>query len=516
MTDGLRIHRTTAPAAATRAVEVLRERLDDGATPGDIAVLARVSSALLPVQVMLTEAGIGHSAVLDAKVLQRTGVRTALAYLRLGLDPERIRRDDLLQTINRPARKVRSAVEPLLPRGRSLTLDQLANLVRDLDEVHQERFGDYLDDLAGLAAAVSSGADTGGLLRIVRERIGLGAAMDALDSSRTRPEGSSHGDDLDALEQLATLHPDPTSFQAWLASRLEVPADPAGVVLSTIHRVKGMEWDHVVVVAANAGLFPHRLAEDPEEERRVFHVAVTRCRVGVDIIADRARTSPFVAELATGAEHRAPRGDAHPRRGDPGGPRLLAGTEVVATPGLVVELPGGIPGLVEAAGADDVTLTLPPHDPHDPHGASPLTVRVPHGTPVRLPQLPADGGSAGRYRLVAGGSRGPGTPDLAAPAGAGATGSAGPRGGGAGQGRLLDTDGQEADPALFEALRSWRARTANASNLPAFVILHDRTLTAIAARRPRTPAQLATIPGIGPAKLDRFGDDLLDVVADHG
>jgi superfamily II DNA helicase RecQ len=45
------------------------------------------------------------------------------------------------------------------------------------------------------------------------------------------------------------------------------------------------------------------------------------------------------------------------------------------------------------------------------------------------------------------------------------------------------------------------------------VILHDRTLDAIASSLPRSPDELQSLPGIGPAKLDAFGDEILALVA---
>ena len=66
-----------------------------------------------------------------------------------------------------------------------------------------------------------------------------------------------------------------------------------------------------------------------------------------------------------------------------------------------------------------------------------------------------------------------------------------------------------ADPARIEALREWRRREAQRRSVPAYVVLHDRTLAAIAAARPSTLDALSEIPGIGPAKLQAYGTDLL-------
>jgi ATP-dependent DNA helicase RecQ len=63
--------------------------------------------------------------------------------------------------------------------------------------------------------------------------------------------------------------------------------------------------------------------------------------------------------------------------------------------------------------------------------------------------------------------------------------------------------------ARFARLREWRAAEARAQNVPAYVIFHDRTLRAIAAEAPRDADALATLPGVGTAKLARYGDALV-------
>jgi DNA helicase-2/ATP-dependent DNA helicase PcrA len=67
-------------------------------------------------------------------------------------------------------------------------------------------------------------------------------------------------------------------------------------------------------------------------------------------------------------------------------------------------------------------------------------------------------------------------------------------------------------PPAFRALRSWRRRRAQADEIPAFVVFHDSTLEQIAERRPRTLAELAAVPGIGPTKLQRYGAEVLETL----
>ncbi|MEV4532679.1 DNA helicase RecQ [Asanoa sp. NPDC049518] len=66
----------------------------------------------------------------------------------------------------------------------------------------------------------------------------------------------------------------------------------------------------------------------------------------------------------------------------------------------------------------------------------------------------------------------------------------------------------------FERLRSWRAATAKEQGVPAYVIFHDATLRQIAADEPRSLAELGRISGIGENKLAKYGQPVLDVLAD--
>ena len=70
-----------------------------------------------------------------------------------------------------------------------------------------------------------------------------------------------------------------------------------GVRLSSVHRVKGLEWPYVLMYGADQGILPHRLSDDLEEERRIFHVALTRAQEHCVIVADPALMSPFVRQL---------------------------------------------------------------------------------------------------------------------------------------------------------------------------------------------------------------------------
>jgi DNA helicase-2/ATP-dependent DNA helicase PcrA len=390
--DALTVERRSAEQLPQGAVARVGVVLAAGAAGDDVAVLARVRSVLLPVQLLCAEAGIPTNAPVGSDVLERTGARAALAYLRLaaGWDADALAGADIVIAARRPTRSIRREIMQRLGGRRRWTRGALQALANDATG----RLDEFCDDLEVLAAALRDGAGTEQLLRLVRDEIGLGRALETLDRSGRGPD-ASHRDDLHALLAVAHLVPDPAGFEPWLRNRLGTPRfdpEPGEVMLSTVHRVKGMEWPHVVVLGAHDGLMPHHLSDDVEEERRVFHVAITRGDTSVHVLAE------------------------------PGPARFLDELTRVATAADLV-------------------------------------------APVR-PVL-----------------------------------------------TVVDAVPLSADEELVEALKEWRRDRARADRVPAYVILHDAHLTGIAARAPRTLRDLARCPGIGPTKLERYGDEIIATVA---
>lgn len=409
-TDGLLAGRgpvvvDTAPADALagRAVEVIDSWRAAGVPPADIAVLARVNAALLPVQVACLESDVPCTTPLGTQVLARTGIRTALAYLRIGSDPGAIRREDVRDTIRRPSRGIAPMVADMVTKNRTTSVADIRRLAGRLSGRDVPKLLAYADDLELVADAASR--STGDALRAVRVGIGLDATLDTLDASRAGADRSTHADDLAALESLAPFHPDAATFGSWLREVLSRPPAPGpGVELSTVHRIKGKEWGHVLIVGASAGLFPHRLSDDPEGERRVFHVALTRAASQVVVLADDGSPSPFLGELDGSASHEPP--------------------------------------------------------------VTPRAAAAPAGRRER--------GRSGAQ------------PPASAGAGAGGPGEA--------------------------ALRAWRTSVARADGVPAYVVLNDKELVGIAERDPATLAELGRCKGMGPIRLERWGDEILAVL----
>ena len=312
--DALTIWRLPSEEMTAKALGTIEARLDDGSVAGGIAVLCRVNAMLLPVQVALLEAGLPTTRPVGPEVLKRTGLAAALAWLRLATTPETdLQGKDLDTVLRRSPRKITRDTLDRLKARRSWKSHQLKQLAhKDLGGWEGKELRGFLDDLAAVRHAART--STKAALSAIRDVGGLDQALNALDSSADTKRSSSHLDDLLALAQLAATHPDAASFEAWLQNLLtqrEKPGDDA-IQLSTIHTVKGLEFDHVILYGANAGLMPHRLATDEEEERRIFHVAVTRCRETVTLLADQSGPSPFLEQLTT--SHRPPRTTSRPER----------------------------------------------------------------------------------------------------------------------------------------------------------------------------------------------------------
>ena len=71
-----------------------------------------------------------------------------------------------------------------------------------------------------------------------------------------------------------------------------------------------------------------------------------------------------------------------------------------------------------------------------------------------------------------------------------------------------------ADAGLLDSLREWRTRASDGK--PAYTVAHNSTLQAIAVLRPRSQAELAQIKGVGPAFVERHGEQVLALVGGSG
>jgi DNA helicase II / ATP-dependent DNA helicase PcrA len=468
-TDGAGLVVSSSDDPVSDSVRRVSAALEAGCPSADIAVLARVNAVLAPVQVALTAHGVPVNGGVGLEFAERTSVRAALAWLRLataacGRPARAFAAADLSEALRRPSR-------PLHPRigdwvAEQTDLEGLARLAGRLTKpADAERVEAFADDISRLQELVASSATTAEILSALVDDIGLGGSVATLDTSRRGMNRSAQGDDLGALRQLARLHHDPAAFEPWLRQHLAVRRDPAGVMLATVHRVKGQEWPHVVVHLADADQYPHRLADDVEEERRVFHVALTRASRHVTVVSGE-RPSRFIDELITEPSESPPvlpvtTPERVPQRSGRGRPAipdhpLLDRSTVVVAPGMVI-VDMGTEWTIERVEPEGVVARS---------GAA--TRRFPVGT--RVATL---GRQQGALRLADGA-----TPGVSA--------------------------------RIFDELRRFRERVRGGK--PAYTVFDDKTLAAIAMAVPTGLEALVQVRGVGPAKLEQYGDDIVAMV----
>jgi DNA helicase-2/ATP-dependent DNA helicase PcrA len=434
--------------AADRIVSWLEET-----DPTEVAVLSRVNSALLPVHLALADRDIPFDSPLGPDLLRRTVLSSALAWMRLGLEPDAMARNDVLAAVRRPSRGLNRLANDLLQGRSRFDLAAVLDAGRELDGQRAAKWDSFVEDLEQVAVAAEDD-DAAGLLDVVISRVGLESSAQALDRGRSRADRAGQSDDLVALRRAAAIHPSLRDFEPWLRDTVARSSRPDGVLLSTVHRAKGLEWDRVIVFGADRGLLPHTLAGDWEEERRIFHVAITRARQQAVVLADRDHPSVFLDEL-TGKAKAAPtkREVERPKRGK----RQRASPGVSATPGDRVRVSGGYAGTVDEVDGNGVWVEVA--------GGALLQVRW--GEEITTPA-----------------GKGPLTPP---------------------------SEGLEPDSDLVERLKTWRREVSQAKGVPAYVIFNDSTLEIIAATRPESEAALVAVPGIGPARLEAYGDAIIEI-----
>ena len=266
-----RILRVPDEAMAATAAGIVTGWRDGGVPDGDIVVLGRVNSMLLPALAALDEAGVGTRCLLETSLLHRSLVRAALAWMRLALRPDSMDPRDLTEAARRPGRKINQVSRELLEGAWDLSLERLAALGARLNERQQESWNGFVADIEAGSRLVAGGCDSRRLVEYLMQQVGLGRAAGSLDSGRTRPDRATHADDLLALRRVAAVYSGPAEFHRQLTALLRGASNSGnGVLLTSIHRVKGLEWDRVLVFAADETLMPHQLAVDIEEERRVL------------------------------------------------------------------------------------------------------------------------------------------------------------------------------------------------------------------------------------------------------
>lgn len=263
---------------------------------GDAAVLVRVNAATEPLEAACVEAGVPAIVFGGVGFYARTEVQDVLAYLRLAVGWDT---GALGRIFNRPSRYLGAVFLQELDRHGGWAA------VRDGGVRFSRRgYQEGVDRLLGDIAAVRRAAE-GGPAKAVRAVLNdVGYRKWCLGEQVETDADEALGEVFDSLVAAAERWKTVPDFLALadVCAKRARGAAIGRVMLSTVHKFKGLEAPLVIVAAVNDGLLPHRRATDLKEERRIFYVAVTRAR-DMLLLSASGRPSVFYQECA---EHLGP------------------------------------------------------------------------------------------------------------------------------------------------------------------------------------------------------------------
>ena len=282
-------------------LRVVNQQLEESASTRDIAVLARVNASLLGPYLVLSGSGIAcrRPNAASAEILSRNGVASLLAWVDIATSAKRpLSQNSLALALKRP--RISASPGVLAIVAQKTDLGAIQSFVRGNKNVTMRtNLMKFVDDCKKLQEIVQKGATTLDVINYVLDTIGLAESCKDLDDSQRVARKTTHFDELQSIKSISGLEKDPAKFVSFVRDVLSRDGDnPDGITFETVHRVKGQEWAHVHVVRANDDQMPHQLAINIEEERRIFHVGITRCLKTCTVYVDTQEgASPFIAEL---------------------------------------------------------------------------------------------------------------------------------------------------------------------------------------------------------------------------
>jgi DNA helicase-2/ATP-dependent DNA helicase PcrA len=303
---------TQAEFIAQRVVELVEE----GASLKDIAVLYRAHYHSMELQIELTKREIPFVVRSGVRFFEQAHIKDILAHIQLLENPkDEISWQRIIRLQPRIGRSGALAIWRLI-RDASDPLEYALNELnpRDVNSRNRASWQQLLELLGKLREL----ATTHNVSTLINEIL-AGGYQDILPGLYSNFE--SRKEDIEQLALYSDNFSDANSFLSELnllaeftseeIVRAEKPNDY--LTLSSVHQAKGLEWKYVFCICLNEGSFPNPRAlnevNGEEEERRLFYVAVTRCRqelyLVIPLVSDRPgqrrvilKPSRFVNEVS--------------------------------------------------------------------------------------------------------------------------------------------------------------------------------------------------------------------------
>lgn len=262
-----------------KILEILDLKREESKMP-EIAILYRANFQSRILEEALLRYQIPYQ-VLGIKFFERKEIKDTIAYLRLALNKDSS--SDFKRVINFPARGIGKATLAKIFSGQnesipSKTMIKIENFYRTMEEIREKILTEkpsevikYVIKKTGIENELLNGTEEEKeRLENIKELATLALKYDEL----------TEGQGIEKLIEDAVLASDQDSLMISKEKKIE----KEGVKLMTIHASKGLEFYYVFITGLEDGLFPSRRdgdsksAEDNEEERRLFYVALTRAK----------------------------------------------------------------------------------------------------------------------------------------------------------------------------------------------------------------------------------------------
>ena len=258
--------------------QITQEAIGRGVNAGEIAVLYRENFQSRALEEAMLHFGIPYR-VLGTKFFERKEVKDVLSYLRAAMNPKS--GNDISRTVAVPPRGIGKVTVEKMLRGEDASLPAAT----------RAKVTAFRDTLARIKHAIDT-LPTAEAVRYAVETSGMEKMYETKRSAKSDDEAQERLENIRELVNLATKYDHelpPGGIERLLeeaalqSDQDELPEEKSAVSLMTVHASKGLEFDAVFVTGLEQGLFPslregESADRDPEEERRLLYVALTRAR----------------------------------------------------------------------------------------------------------------------------------------------------------------------------------------------------------------------------------------------
>lgn len=241
---------------------------------GSYAILYRTNREGMRVKEYLRKEGIPFKSRDSYNFFKGFIAKDILDYLRAAYQNDR---QAFLRIVNKPYRYLSKDDFRKISLGEDIS-NVLLNPDKNSYSIIKNR--EFLKDLAGIKRM-----DTAKIVGYIEKVLSYGDYLTTY-SERTGRNLEELQEDLDEMKEVAAYYKNPLDLLE--ASTKDVEESNGKVTLSTVHGVKGLEFDKVYVINAVEGYMPHGASmENLEEERRIFYVAITRAKEELNIYSPR-------------------------------------------------------------------------------------------------------------------------------------------------------------------------------------------------------------------------------------